>query len=173
MENETNYNSDEMISYVAERAKTDGRVPVYLSEELEDKISLEKLISEITDIYIDFLETDIVSYSNDDIVDYVVERTGYSFDIIELILWFEECYSMNNNLITCMLDCPNCGDVGGLHPKEIDGEPYNTNLQCPKCGNFFSYEEVDEFEELDEYDEMDVEFDETDDELDPQSPAML
>ncbi|MCL1808874.1 MAG: plasmid pRiA4b ORF-3 family protein [Clostridiales bacterium] len=160
---------NEKLAYVTARAAEEGRIPAYLANELKNKITLDTFIASIIkmhDMYFDEEE----DYFSLDEIDHVTIGTGYSKDIVELAMWFEECYSMSMDHISTSFDCPECG-CDTMYIKELSGELFAHELECAQCRKKYSFELVfsdvdfDDFDDDDDDDFDDFDFDDDDDDF--------
>lgn len=144
MENEYDY--QQIISYMVERAIAEKQIPQYLTQEFGDKVEIDKFITDIYSTHGDFLimveEEELYCYSNDEEIKYIADKTDYSKEMIELALWFEECYLMKTGCIIYSGTCKLCG-CDELYIRE-DDELFTSSLQCVKCGEKYSYEDMDD-----------------------------
>jgi len=141
------YDDLTIINYMIERAIAEKRIPEYLKQEYEGVVDINKFISDIYFSHEEFftvVEEELMCYSGDDECDYIVNITGYSKEMIELVLWFEECFRMKMNCVTYVGKCKVCG-CDELYIRE-DDELFTSSLQCSKCGEKYSYEDMDDVE---------------------------
>jgi len=141
MDNDFSEYYAEVTNYVAERAIAEGSVPLYLRENYDDKRSIYELVYAIvmlSDQFMDLaMESDDI-FIDEDERDFVAERTGYSENVIKLIIWFKECYQMMTDCITYTETCPQCGHKE-MFAREKD--LYEANLECCKCKRVFEFGE--------------------------------
>lgn len=108
--------------------------------DIDKKISINKAISEIIDVdgvFISKMDAQGKSYSNDDEYDFISNKTGYSIELIELILWQRCCYEMENDFWE--YNEGKCSKCGGneLYVKEVPNEDFADQVICKKCGTEF------------------------------------
>jgi len=148
MENENDY-LQQKVNYVRERALVEGSVPQYIKQEYGDKLDINIFVSNIIcfhEEFLDKIETEnIFMYSNDDEHNYIAERTNYSTKMIELVLWFDECFQMKMDCNTYEANCKQCG-CGELYIREEEGELFSTYIECASCGKKYSFEDIDSYE---------------------------
>lgn len=73
-------------------------------------------------------------FSNDDEYNFISERTGYSFELVEFILWQRYCYEMENDYWIYDRDkCSKCGS-SELYLKEVPKEDFADRAICKRCG---------------------------------------
>jgi len=148
MEPENNY-YQQVTDYVAERAQAEGSALLYLKENYGDKLVLQELIYNIVSLSDEFIEITNDAeeiFDDDDVKEYLVDKTGYSTDIIGLILWFKECFMMKEDCITFSTKCPKCNH-DEMFQKETEGVLYGLALECKKCGKKCSFDEYFELED--------------------------
>ena len=67
----------------------------------------------------------------------IAERTGYSFELVEFILWQRYCYEMENDYWTYDREkCNKCGS-SELYLKEVPNVDFADQVICKKCGTEF------------------------------------
>jgi len=67
----------------------------------------------------------------------IAERTGYSFELVEFILWQRYCYEMENDYWTYDREkCSKCGS-SELYLKEVPNVDFADQVICKKCGTEF------------------------------------
>lgn len=148
MENTNDY-LQQKIKYVKERALAEKRAPQHIKQEYGNKLDLNKFISDIIRLHEEFLnkiETEnTLVYSNDDEHKYIAEKTNYSTEMIELVLWFEECYQMKMDCFMYQANCIKCG-CDELYIREEEGELFSTYIECGSCGKKYSFDDMDNYE---------------------------
>lgn len=146
MENTNDY-LQQKINYIIERAGVEEDILQYIKQECGDKLDLNKFVSDIVQLHEEFLEEteDMFTFSNDDEYSYIAGKTNYSIEMIEIILWFEECYQMKTDSIEY---CGNCKKCGGdkLYIREAEGELFASDIECGTCGEFYTFDEMYEYE---------------------------
>lgn len=76
-------------------------------------------------------------YSNDDEYDFISSKTGYSTNIVELILWQRYCYEMENDFWEYPeAECGKCGREA-LYLKEVENIDFADQIICKNCGEQF------------------------------------
>lgn len=143
MEN-TDDNLQQELNYILERTIEEGSVPQHIKQEYDDKLDVNKFIYNIIHLHEEFLiETEYIpAYSNDDEYNYIAKKTNYSTEMIEIVLWFEECYQMKTDCITYQANCKKCG-CDELYMREEEGELFSTYIECGSCGKKYSFDDVD------------------------------
>jgi len=118
---------EKYINYIIRRVQSEKSVPAYLASELEGKLGLKGFIEEILDNQMAWFE----SGSEADELTYILQKTSYKEEMIEIVLWFAECYQMKNNEISVYVDCLKCGyeKVFLKEGKEL----FMTYFVCEKC----------------------------------------
>ena len=148
---ETAYDYTEEIAYVTERATAEGSIPRYLNTEFGGKRSLVEMVASILRLDGDFLnmmetgDERVPEYSNLAEYDWIAEETGYSTEMIETVLWFNECFLMANNRSQYMGNCKKCGhDV--LYLREGGSDMFECYIECEQCGERSAFwdDEMDE-----------------------------
>jgi len=151
----TEYDYKEEIAYVVERAVAEGSAVRYLEGEYKNKRNINELVSDIiisAEQFFDKIETEKISmYTTEDEHNYIAEKTGYSIEIIEVVRWFYECYKMTNDCIEYCGICKKCGH-DTLYIREDDGEMYCSVIECAKCIEQYTYDEMLEDDSMVEYD---------------------
>lgn len=102
--------------------------------------SLDEVISDIIDfdeVFLSKMDTQGLSFSNDDEYNFILERTGYSLELVELILWQRYCFEMENDYWTYDVGkCSKC-DSSELYFKEIPNVDFEDKIICKRCGTEF------------------------------------
>lgn len=139
----TNDYLQEKLNYVMERASADESIMQYIKQEYGEKIDLNKFVSDIVQLHEEFMEEmeDVYAYSNDDENNYIARNTNYSIEMIELVLWYEECYLMKTDCIVYSGECIKCGG-DTLYIREIEGELFVSDIECGTCGEHYSYDDM-------------------------------
>ncbi len=102
-------------------------------------ITLNKVVSEIIDADEVFTARMIaggMDYSNDEEYDFISDKTGYSVELIETILWQKYCYEMENDYWEYNGKCSKCGS-SRLFIKEVPGVDFADKVFCKDCGTEF------------------------------------
>ena len=80
---------------------------------LNNENNIDEVISDVIDsdeIFLSKMESQGYDFSNDEEYDFILERTGYSFELVEFILWQRYCYEMKNDYWTYDRGkCNKCG----------------------------------------------------------------
>ncbi|WP_028309586.1 IS1096 element passenger TnpR family protein [Desulfitibacter alkalitolerans] len=123
------YDSIEAKQYITRRM---GGRP-----ETEDlSMNLAEAVSQAIDCAEDFFEkmdNEQRSYSSDDELEYIMEKTGLGQGFLELLLWYKMCYEMELDIWEHVENCLTCGG-GPLYEKEIPGEDFTSKIVCRECG---------------------------------------
>ena len=131
-------------AYLTERLVAEGSVPAYLKKEFKRKRDIKSFVNEyianVDQFYEKVDEEGGFDAYPDDVIKYLLEATVYSSDVIELVLWFDECYGMANGYHTILGKCPECGH-DELFIREGPDGMYSTFIQCGKCAMEYDYEE--------------------------------
>lgn len=102
-------------------------------------ITLEHVVSEIVDsdeVFIARMDARSMDYSNDEEIDFIQNRTGYSEELMEIILWQKCCYEMENDYWEYEGECSKCGS-NRLYIKEVPNEDFSDQVICKECGTEF------------------------------------
>lgn len=100
---------------------------------------LDHVVSEIEDadeVFITRMNARCMDYSNDEEFDFIQKRTGYSEELIEIILWQKCCYEMENDCWEYEGECSKCGS-NRLYIKEVSNEDFSDQVICKECGTEF------------------------------------
>ena len=135
----------EEIAYVKMRAKSNETITTYFEErdgnlsQVDDFIDYVvvfrmSLLDETNDIDIDIYTTDEVAH--------IVQKTGCPPDIVELVLWFEECYHMSLGNTTLLEICKKCKHDELLF-KEDEEALFVTYFECEQCGERYDYDDFE------------------------------
>ncbi|MCB2312072.1 DUF6155 family protein [Clostridium tagluense] len=102
-------------------------------------IALGEVVSEIVDadeVFIIRMDARCMDYSNDEEVDFISKRTGYSEKLIEIILWQKCCYEMENDYWEYEGKCIKCGN-SKLYIKEVHNVDFSDQVICKECETEF------------------------------------
>jgi hypothetical protein len=102
-------------------------------------ITLGEVVSEIVDadeIFIARMDARRMDYSNDEEFDFISNRTGYSEELIEIILWQKCCYEMENDYWEYEGKCSKCGN-SKLYIKEVPNVDFADQVICKMCETEF------------------------------------
>jgi len=121
--------------YIADRTGKRNDLP-----DFDKKVSVNMIISEIIDadeVFILRMDEQGENYSNYDEYDFISEKTGYSEEIIELILWQKYCYEMEHDY--WQYDEGKCSKCGSseLYIREVPNEDFEDQVICKICGTEF------------------------------------
>ena len=121
--------------YISNRLRERKDIP-----DLNNEKSIDEVISYVIDsdeIFLSKMESQGFSFSSDDEYDFIQERTGYSFELVEFILWQRYCYEMENDYWTYDRDkCRKCGS-SELYLKEVPNVDFVDKVICKMCGTEF------------------------------------
>ncbi|OOM78311.1 hypothetical protein CLPUN_19200 [Clostridium puniceum] len=104
---------------------------------LNNENNIDEVISDVIDsdeIFLSKMESQGYDFSNDEEYDFILERTGYSFEPVQFILWQRYCYEMKNDYWT--YDRGKCNKCGSseLYLKEVINEDFADRVICKVCG---------------------------------------
>ena len=105
----------------------------------DKNITLDQVVSEIIDsdeVFISRMDARCMNYSNNEEFDFIQKRTGYSLELIEIILWQKCCYEMENDYWEFEGECGKCGS-DKLYIKEAPNEDFSDKVICKECGAEF------------------------------------
>lgn len=121
--------------YISNRLRERKDIP-----DLNNEKSIDEVISYVIDtdeIFLSKMESQGFSFSSDDEYDFIQERTGYSFELVEFILWQRYCYEMENDYWTYDRDkCRKCGS-SELYLREVPNVDFADKVICKMCGTEF------------------------------------
>ncbi|WP_435788770.1 DUF6155 family protein [Clostridium sp.] len=124
--------------YIADRLKLRNNLP-----DFDNNMKKIKMIDEIIntdEVFLSKMDAQFSSYSNDDEYDFVSNKTSYSIELIELILWQKNCYGMCNNYFEYSEGkCSKCGS-SELYVREVPNEDFVSQVICKMCGTEFMRE---------------------------------
>ena len=139
------YEDKDELKYVIGRAIKEGSVPIFLKENKVIKCDINEFVSDILIMnqkFMDKVDNDeITSYSTNDICEFVEEAIGYPTDQIEIILWFLECYQMENGFISIIAGCAKCGHDSLYYREGPDGI-FSYYFECEKCKEKYDFEKI-------------------------------
>jgi hypothetical protein len=105
-----------------------------------ENINIDKAVNEIInadEVFQIKMEAQYSDYSNDDEYEFILNKTGYSYELIELILWQKSCYEMENDFWTYTAGrCSKCGS-SELYLREVPDVDFADRVICKKCGTEF------------------------------------
>ena len=107
---------------------------------MSNEKNIDEVISAVIDsdeIFLSKMDLQGFGFSNDDEYNFISERTGYSFELVEFILWQRYCYEMENDYWAYDRDkCSKCGS-SELYLKEVPNEDFADRVICKMCGSEF------------------------------------
>ncbi|HEY8889670.1 MAG TPA: DUF6155 family protein [Clostridium sp.] len=120
--------------YIFERLEKRKDLPSF-----DKNIVLGEVVSEMVDadeVFLAIMDARCMDYSNDDEFDFISKRTGYSEELIEIILWQKCCYEMENDYWEYEGKCSKCGNCK-LYIKEVPNVDFGDQVICKECGTEF------------------------------------
>jgi len=121
--------------YITERLKQRNNLSGF-----DKKMNIVKIISEIInadEVFLSKMDVQFRNYSNDDEYDFISNKTSYSIELIELILWQKCCYEMDNDYWEYREGkCCKCGS-SELYIKEVLNKDFEDQVICKMCGTEF------------------------------------
>ena len=82
---------------------------------MSNEKNIDEVISAVIDsdeIFLSKMDLQGFGFSNDDEYNYISERTGYSFELVEFICWQRHCYEMENDYWAYDTDkCSKCKSI--------------------------------------------------------------
>lgn len=121
--------------YITDRLKQRNNLPNF-----DKKMDIIKAVSEIInadEVFLARMDVQFSSYSNDDEYNFISNKTAYSIELIELILWQRCCYEMDNDYLEYTNGkCSKCGS-SELYTREVPNEDFQDQVICKKCGTEF------------------------------------
>ncbi|MBU3191527.1 DUF6155 family protein [Clostridium bowmanii] len=136
-----NIDSDEnelkqIKQYIIDRLKQRNDLPL---PDVDKNMSMIKMIDEIIntdDVFLAKMDAQFSSYSKDDEYNFISDKTAYSIELIELILWQKNCYEMCNDNCEYEGKCGNCGS-SELYVREVPNEDFESRVICKMCETEF------------------------------------
>lgn len=126
---------EQIKEYISDRVEKRNNLPTF-----DIKISISEAISAIIDVDELFLLKMVAQggdYNNDDEHVFISDKTGYSIEFIELILWQRYCYEMENNRWEYAGGkCRKCGS-NELYIMEVPNVDFEDQVICKQCGTEF------------------------------------
>lgn len=117
----------EMKQFITDRLINKEGLNYPNSEQLPD------IVDNVIDLNEEFLDKQHTSFSNDDEIRYIQDKTGYDFQFIDKLLWERYCYEMKNDYWEYNIDyCIKCGE-GPLYFKEIPDIERGEKIVCKNC----------------------------------------
>jgi len=124
--------------YITDRLKQRNNLPNF-----DKKMDIIKAVSEIInadEVFLARMDVQFSNYSNDDEYNFISNKTAYSIELIELILWQRCCYEMDNDCLKYTNGkCSKCGS-SELYTREVPNEDFQDQVICKKCGTEFMRE---------------------------------
>ena len=121
--------------YISNRLRERKDIP-----NLNKEKSIDEVISDVIDsdkVFLSKMDAQGFDFSNDDEYDFIAERTEYSYELVEFILWQRYCYEMENYYCTYnRTKCSKCGS-SELYLKEVPNVDFADQVVCKKCGTEF------------------------------------
>jgi len=105
-------------------------------KDINSELDIVKAVNEVIDFdeeFIDLMENTI-GYSGDDEIGYIISKTGYEFEFVELLLWQKCCYEMMQGFWEYDAgDCIKCNS-SKLLLKEVENVDFADKVVCQECG---------------------------------------
>ncbi len=120
----------EMENYITKRLENRTEVTKGLTVDLEVAVSQSV---DFAEELIDKMLEEQNGYSDDDVIEYIMQKTGLEQEFLDLFYWYRLCYEMEHDMWEHVGDCLDCGG-GPLFRREIVGEDYALKIVCQKCG---------------------------------------
>ena len=120
-------NLQEIKEYISARLKNRNNLPKF-----DVKLSIDSIICNIVEadeIFLNKMDKQHKSYSDDEEYNYISEKTGIDMHLVELILWQRFCFEMENNYWQFEGKCSKCGS-NKLYIKEIPNEDFVDMVEC-------------------------------------------
>ena len=121
--------------YITDRLKQRNNLPNF-----DNKMNVIETVSEIInadEVFLTRMDAQFRNYSNDDEYDFISNKTAYSIELIELILWQRCCYEMDNDYWEYTNGkCSKCGS-SELYTREGPSEDFQDQVICKRCGTEF------------------------------------
>jgi hypothetical protein len=106
-------------------------------KDLNSKIDIKKAVNDIIDYDEDFItykDLHLEGFSNDEEIGYIVDKTLYKYEFVELVLWQKYIYEMNQGLWEYDVQpCIDCGS-SDLRFREVNGIDFADKIVCEECG---------------------------------------
>ena len=133
----------EQVAYVQMRVKSDKTITTYFEERDGNLSQIDDFVAYVVAFRLSLLDedsdVDIDIYTTEEVA-YIVQKTGCSTDIVELILWYEECYLMSLGNVTLVEICKKCRHDELLF-KEDEETLFATYLECEQCGESYDHDD--------------------------------
>jgi hypothetical protein len=121
--------------YITDRLKLRDNLP-----DFDNNMNMIRMVNEIIntdEVFLLKMDAQFSGYSNDDEYDFILSKTAYSIELIELILWQRNCYEMDNdNWQYSEGKCSKCGS-SDLYVREVPNEDFESQVICKMCGTEF------------------------------------
>ena len=135
---------EEKVAYVQMRAKSDETITTFFQERDGNLSKIDDFVDYAVSFRRSLLEEtsglDIDVFTNDEIT-HIMQKKGCSKDVVEIVLWFDECYDMSQDNITLLDVCRKCAH-DGLLEKEDEETLFVTYYVCELCKERYSVEEI-------------------------------
>lgn len=118
--------------YISNRLREREDIP-----NLNKEKGIDEVISDVIDsdeIFLSKMDLQGFGFSSDDEYNFISERTGYSFELVEFILWQRYCYEMENDYWTYNRGKCSKGGSSELYLKEVPNEDFADRVLCKRCG---------------------------------------
>ncbi|MDR2569716.1 MAG: hypothetical protein LBD23_05395 [Oscillospiraceae bacterium] len=142
----------EAANYIVKRASFDEALINVFEDTCAGEMSMHDFAYKLSELADDYLLAD----SDDTIdlvgiydeLDYVVKEIRFApADIVERLLWFNQCHMMGENRVSHIADCPGCGHDEMYERETESGDMYDIHLECIECGKKYELNEVIDFDE--------------------------
>lgn len=121
--------------YILARLKQRNNLPDFNKQ--MDIINTVSEIINVDEVFLSRMDAQFRDYSNDDEYDFISDKTSFSIELIELILWQKCCYEMDNDCWKYTIGkCSKCGS-SELYNREVLKEDFKMQIICKKCGTEF------------------------------------
>ena len=142
----------EAANYIAERVSADDSLIKAFEDTNAEEMTLRDFAYKLSKLSDDYLLAVSGGTLDEpgiyDELGYVTKKIGFApVDIIERLLWYNQCHMMGEGRVTSMTDCPECG-YSEMYDRETEGgDMYDVHLECIGCGKKFEYGEVYDLDE--------------------------
>lgn len=125
---------DKIKEYISSRLVRRTDISGLVGKPVNDFVA--KVI-DVDKVFLNKMDEQHRSYSNDEEIKFIMERTDLDFQTVELILWQRNCYEMENDYWKYTEgECKKCGS-GELFLREVPDEDYADMIVCKECGTEF------------------------------------
>ena len=130
------------LAFVSGVFKEDGVIKFIIERmnqrnDIDPKINIRKAVNDVIrydEKFITNMDIDMQDYSNDDEIDYIIKKTGFKYELIELILWQKYIDEMNQGRWEYDVEpCIKCGSYN-LRLREIEDVDFADKIRCEQCG---------------------------------------